>query len=431
MTTQLTITNLLVEFLLDNVLSEKKLTEYTPSKISDYKITKQGINKYNAKHRITLAQLIAECLTNQRQHFNNKTYYYLGTTAELKIKIPKVSGQDGFTYWNRLLGIFTLKYQGHTGQPNGYQFDPFFEYKLQQALLTSKDYSFQSLYHFQAPSPHEHDLVTYITPDIQKMNDVINDPSVDIKYKVYLYGFIEFSKQMNHHVPQYYRSRSTRSDRLCTFGCYGLQNQKKLVKNAILNQYTEYDMNACAYAILLGLTPNPSLYPHLTQYMQDTTNYRAQIAQNTGSSIKDVKRTFLMLSFGSPLSQKFGAGRTIANLDAIKANQMYLNFVNDYKKIKSSHISNPLFPRKLKEIEKEEREKVKGTNKRVGDFKSKYMVWLYNHFEVQAVQAMQSITSNPNDCFLHHDAIYTKNQKPSSDFELAIKDAINIKINVN
>ncbi|WP_425653152.1 hypothetical protein ACPSLZ_13030 [Vibrio campbellii] len=431
MTTQLTITNLLIEFLLDNVLLEKKLTDYTSTQISNYKITKQGINKYNIKHRITLAQLIAECLTNQRQHFKNKSYYYLGTTAELKVKMSKVSGKDGFTYWNQLLGIFSLKYQGHTGQPNGYQFGHFFEHKLQQALLTSKNYSFQSLYHFQAPSPHEYDLVTYITPDIQKMSDVINDPSVNIKYKVYLYGFIEFSKQMNHRVPQYYRSRSTRSDRLCTFGCYGLQNQKKLVKNAILNQYTEYDMNACAYAILLGLTPNPSLYSHLTRYMKDTVNYRAQIAQNTGSSIKDVKLTFLMLSFGSHLSQRFGAGRKIANLSAIKSNQMYLNFVSDYKKLKEWHISKPMFPNKLTEIEQEERDKVKGTNKRVKDYKSKYMVWLYNHFEVKAVLAMQSTSSNPNDCFLHHDALYTKDQKPSSDFEVAIKNAINIEINVN
>ncbi|MBW3696462.1 hypothetical protein EK599_12220 [Vibrio sp. T187] len=418
----LSMTNLMTNYLLDEVVTKLNLTDLHESKTKE--LSTKTVNKYNNKHRQTFARLISECICFQRNHTSMDGCFYLGKTDELDKLIPKVLGKKGFTFWNDRLNFFDQVHQGSTGTANAWRLSGWFEGKLKKALSLSSDYNFTGRYKFTPPKPTEYVEVTHIEPNHQAMNDLLLSGILEPIHAIWLFIFIELSNQLGGSVPQYYRSDSDKTDRLYTFTQYGLQNAKKEVRQAILKDYNEFDMNAAAHSIILGLTKNQSLYPHMQQYTQDTKTYRDNVAKQAHCTIKEVKLTFQMLSFGSPLNSKFGAGRCINSLDDIKNAPLYKSFVSDYDGMKKEHTeTNILFPLKFQFFEQHKGKKGAG-------FKSKYMVWLYNHYEVKALLAMRDVLTDKNNCLLLHDAIYTKELIDPVDLETAIHNRTGLSIKV-
>ncbi|CAK1878053.1 hypothetical protein VCRA2110O135_200050 [Vibrio crassostreae] len=427
----------IVKFLLEQKIIPLLTKEFLADTYSKetgelYGFNKAEITNFNKK-RTLFAEFIAGCVLGQHYYYYSEKQryndvFYLGSYDELKTTfgtIRKRGDVSLFDFWNDHLSLFNKKIKGSTGVSNGYSINGLFLGKLDAAL---KAHSFKFKKN-KKDTPVHHKKYTDKTSVVinKETTKTFIKSDADPFERLTALAFLEHSNN-NTVLNQFYSDKSKKTDRLNAIGLTSLQNVSKGVREALLSDYYCYDMDSAAFAILFGLAADKTIYPTIQRYIQETKTFRTEVAQQASATIKDVKLTFLMKSFGSVLNQHNGAGSKIDNLEQIKQSELFNDFINEYELLKRELIDSKRWDNKLIELKRIEAVEIKKKGSGRVNYENKFIVWLYNHYEVKALKAMQGTET---DCLLLHDGIYTKTKKNPIDLESEILNQTGLFIGVS
>ncbi len=65
-----------------------------------------------------------------------------------------------------------------------------------------------------------------------------------------------------------------------------------------------------------------------------------------------------------------------------------------------------------------------------GNYRSTYICWLYQKYEIEIIQLIRKELDDPMDCLLLHDAIYTKQKLDVTTLEAVVKTELGIDIRI-
>jgi hypothetical protein len=314
-----------------------------------------------------------------------------------------------------------------------YKVSQWFLPKLDQILNNNHSNSAinTSLWHlYSYPTPH---LTTYVKPSIPAMWARYKqlgtlDATVSIyRQRAYLLSLIKCYEHHGDIVPQYYDTSARGvSDRLWTQGALGIQSMPTEVRDVVLSDYKEYDLNAAAYTILLGLSEDKSKYPYISLYCKDTSGFRTLISQHTPCTVKEVKLAFLHRSFGSSLGYKTKIFSMLGSrLENLTSCEPFSKFVDEFD----------LLQDELLEQRKQEYETFKTKMLTKGEksskFKASFIASLYQSIELQMILVIREGLKDKDHCLLVHDAIYTTEDLDVGILSKKVKDQTGITITIS
>ncbi|WP_017220622.1 hypothetical protein [Moritella dasanensis] len=369
--------------------------------------------------------LIAECITGYRKHVKNGNAYDVGGQSEI---LKRFNNQVAFNNLNTEMGIFTKLGNYSVGNYNKpYLLNQFWLRRLDAVLTINQT-------HKLSESNKWHEFVysnpittSTIDPDIEALSKLyyiyLDDTPQHIEKRNIIWALINCYK---HHgcIIQYYDVSGGIFGRYWTKGALGLQQQDRSIRNATLNQYTEYDMKAAAYAILLSLVRNKSKYPTISNYVADTEQARLRIALNSGTSSEKVKLVFLHQSFGSSLGCRSAIHDEVGGeaLAAIKNEQEFELFRAEFKDM----------TKELQRIKASTHEQVKAYRKSIHEktYTASFIAKLYQDIECKITCLIRDQLANKKDCLLLHDGVFTKEKLDCNQLSLLIKQELNIDIKI-
>lgn len=403
-------------------------------------------NEWNNNKRLEFCLLIAECLIGKREHIDTSLGYYLGTVKDRRKRFGHTTitlnhskqKTEGFDFYNKAFNVFQVNRRaiGYT-QAAAFDFTPSFLKSLNNLFPKIGNFSFIKLFEWEPHQVPEHDVYTYIEPDLKFIEEELSRTESSLKNteRWHLFAIYVFANKNNGLFPQYYRTNKT--ERLYTFGCFGLQSISKAMRNIVFNQYHCYDMQAAAYNILLSKVKSEQLhkYPSLLQYASDRQKYRQLIADDTGESVEHIKTALTAMLFGSDLINSVKSDIPQDIRENIAKHPLTVAMKNELSDLRQEVCKGRNLNQneldKRNDIEKEKRDEATLANKKRVYWKRHFMVWLYQSHEMKALQAMRSLTHEQDNCLLLHDGLYTKTDMPVGDFEAIIHNETGLSIKID
>ncbi|MGY3688007.1 hypothetical protein ACXAAV_15115 [Vibrio coralliilyticus] len=445
---QLDITNIIACYIVSTNLLE---IEALPTHKAIYwqNGTARQTNNWNNKQKYEMALLVAECLIGSRNHRDTDLGYYLGnvapetprtgTSLRERFGQPNIgtSRTEGFVVFNDAFDVFAeTRAAISNAQPAAYDFTTSFKKKLNDLFPKTGNFSFLNLFQWQQHQPPEHDVYSEVKLNQQAIENALNDPDVDLKdpEKWHLFAIYVYTNR-NSVFPQYYRRNKT--NRLYTFGCFGLQSVSKRMRKIIFKGWHCYDMQAASYNILLSKIEPKQLhkFPYLQQYAQDRKRYRQKIATDTQQPIEHVKTGLTAILFGSDLANSVKSQIPKITRQAIAAHQLTEAMAKELQEMRQEIVKARNLTKHEQrirdDIEKELRKEAEQKGKSRVYWKRHFMVWLYQTEENKALMIMRDLLSTPEECLLLHDGLYTQEAINPADFETAIQKQTGLNIKVD
>jgi len=377
---------------------------------------------YYNKYIFEFCLLIAECLTGQRKHVHYSTDYDLGGSKGLGIRFNKSGSFDNL---NSEMRVFVKTDSYSTGKYNkAYKINQFWLQRLDALLPITSAHKLST-----AHTWHEYEYLTPITiskvtPNIVALAQLYGTcTQADIERRVYIWALINCYRH-NGNITQYYDVSGSLSGRYWTKGALGLQQLNRNIRDIVLLDYTEYDMKAAAYAILLSLVHDKSKYPTISSYVEDTQAARLRISVSSGVTVGEVKLVFLHQSFGSSLGYRNSIYQQIGKkaLAAIKSNSEFDLFRTEFKAMTVE----------LKRAKSQIYQDVKSYRKSIGKktFSASFMAKLYQDIECNIACLIRDQLSDKEDCLLLHDGVFTKEHLDCKILSVLIKQELNVDIQI-
>jgi len=406
-----------VNILADAIYQRRELLLPTESKGRGKGYYNQNIFEY--------CLLIAECITGDRKHGNNGNAYDVGGQSEI---LKRFNNQVAFNNLNIEMGVFTKLTSYSVGNYNKpYLLNQFWLRRLDEELTLNQT-------HKLSESNKWHEFVysnpvttSSIDPDIAALTKLYytytDDTPQHIEKRNIIWALINCYK---HHgtIIQYYDLSSGISGRYWTKGALGLQQQDRSIRNATLNQYTEYDMKAAAYAILLSLVRDKNKYPTISSYVANTEQARLRIALNSSTSTEQVKLVFLHQSFGSSLGHRNAIHGEVGTraLNAIKSEEEFELFRVEFKEM----------TKELKRTKASTYQQVRTYRQSINKktYSASFMAKLYQDIECKIACLIRDQLADKEDCLLLHDGVFTKETLDCNKLSLLIKQQLNIDIKI-
>ncbi|MFL9601572.1 hypothetical protein ACKC5Q_12920 [Aeromonas dhakensis] len=324
-------------------------------------------------------------------------------TEDFQFSIQSIAGLFGrketFYTWNEIWNVFnkssvhlSKEYAGDdAARPCGYMWTSTFKSKLADLMDSLANdtcsVSFDDLSNAPYEEEPEHDLVTYITPNVNALREAITAKDMSLDERLYVWAYCRVAEHYNGRVPQYYHC-TLNSKRYYGFGKLGIQGLNKKLRNLLMQGYNQYDLNASAVSILCSVAQG--LYPTLQRYASQTKAFRLDICNrwtHFGLDVDTVKKAITATLFGWNINnQAYSKTQIPSALVHCLVND------EDFNALRSefNELKDELFPIKKKQDQQ------------------KAASAFYQELETRIMSFIRNSTYDPMDCLMVHDCIYTR-----------------------
>ncbi|EPI2168744.1 hypothetical protein ACS5HP_002909 [Vibrio alginolyticus] len=380
------------------------------------------------KYHEVYCQLIAECISNERQHNHIFNSYDLGGRSTM-MKLFK--SDNTFRSINEKCGAFVATGTYKQGESNqAYMLNDSFLAKL-DTLIDTDTLPVSKLSKWAVYKPESYDDSSFCYTSGHGITCFMMQSGKPVE-RLYAWALREAYRLHGNRIPQYY-VKGKKTDRLYGKGPLAIGNISRELRAHVMQDYIEYDLSAASYTILFNLAKDKTLYPTIEQYVNDVKGFREQLCDGTDADVNAVKTVFLHKSFGSSLTFKTGIAKELPMtlVQQITKHPLFQQFNDELKQLKTE--LEALYPEKLKEFRTardvyEEGHSKEGQYK--GNYRSTYICWLYQKYEIEIIQLIRKELDDPMDCLLLHDAIYTKQKLDVPTLEAVVKTELGIDIRI-
>lgn len=380
------------------------------------------------KYHKAFCQLIAECITNERCHNHMYNAYDLGGRSEL---VKRFKSNNTFTSVNEKCGVFVATGAYKKGLSNqAYMLNDSFLAKL-DTLIDTDTLPVSKLNNWAAYKPDSYDDSSFCSTSGDGITCFMMQSDKPVE-RLYAWALREAYRLHDNKIPQYY-VKGKKTDRLYGKGPLAIGNISRELRAHVMQDYIEYDLSAASYTILFNLAKDKTLYPTIKQYVNDVKGFREQLCNGTYADVNAVKTVFLHKSFGSSLTFKTGIAKELPMtlVQQITKHPLFQRFNDELKLLKTE--LEALYPEKLEEFRTARDVYKEGHSKEgqyKGNYRSTYICWLYQKYEIEIIQLIRKELDDPMDCLLLHDAIYTKQKLDVTTLEAVVKTELGIDIRI-
>ena len=401
--------------LLIELVNQSKLFEHTFGKKTEQKA-------YDNKYKPHIIDLVVECLLGVRAHKEAPNYFNLGSAVERRKTFKQFDNKDCFDYFNGTTQVFqeelNYKQGSHT---KGWTFTPYFK-KRMDSLIKIADGLKPSQFGKWVTDVPQHDKVTYIEPSLEGMQSFFDDDTKDTRDRLIMWAYMVAFATHKGRIPQYYK-KGGKTGLYYPVGALAITNKPAVMRNAIMAEYHEYDLNCAAFAIIQSLTGDK--FTVMDSYISDPKGFREQIATDCSMGYEEVKKCFFSLSFGGRLTSYGSVANYVTNasLKAFRDNKTVQAFQAELKD--ATERLYDFYPVELNKVKAE----------RVGNsqYSSKFRVRMYQsqlNSILEAIQNEYGKVADVDNCLFVYDAIYIKKYMTLNTLETAIirDTGLNIKV---
>lgn len=380
------------------------------------------------KYHEVYCQLISECICNERQHNHIFNSYDLGGRSAM-MKLFK--SDNTFRSINQKCGVFVATGTYKQGESNqAYMLSDSFLAKL-DTLIDTDTLPISKLGNWAAYKPENYDDSSFCSTSGHGITCFMMQSDKPVE-RLYAWALREAYRLHDNKIPQYY-VKGNKTDRLYGKGPLAIGNISRELRAHVMQDYIEYDLSAASYTILFNLADDKTLYPTIDQYVNDVQGFRELLCDGTDADVNVVKTVFLHKSFGSSLTFKTGIAKELPMtlVQQITKHRLFQRFNEELKQLKTE--LEALYPEKLEEFRTARDVYEQGHSKEgqyKGNYRSTYICWLYQKYEIEIIQLIRKELDDPMDCLLLHDAIYTKQKLDVPTLEAVVKTELGIDIRI-
>lgn len=390
----------------------------------NYNTTKKTEQKaFDNKYKDNIIELVIECFLGHRAHKEAPQYFNLGTAANRRKTFKQFGDKDCFDYFNAKFQVFQEEIGYRQGShTKAWSFTPEFKKRIDSLVTIAKGMKISSFNEWVTEVP-EHEKVTYITPSISAMQRFFDDDTQETRDRLIMWAFIVAFATHKGRIPQYYK-KGKKTGLYYPTGTLAITNMRACIRDSIMQDYSQYDLNCAAFAIIQGLTGDK--FPTIDSYVNDPKAFRELIATECDMTIPDVKRCFFALSFGGRLTQYGGIAQHVSTqrLHEFRNNETVKLFREELKD--ATERLYDFYPEVLKAA-RDDRTHISG------EYASKFRVRMYQarlNSILESIQDEYGLNNDKDDCLFVYDAIYIKTEMTINTLENAIKRDTGLEIRV-